>query len=59
MTIKTQEATGRILFDNAEGRIEFSRVIERVDLDGKFQGKQLAQINETTTVMTLQRDKTP
>ncbi len=59
VTIKTQEATGRFLFDNANGRIESSKVTEKVELSGQIQGKEIAQSNETITVMTLLRDKTP
>ncbi len=59
VTIKGQEATGRYLFDNAAGRIETSRVTERVDLAAQVQGKELAQSNETVTLMTLRRDKNP
>ena len=58
VTIKTQEATGRFLFDNTSGWIESSKVTERVDLSGQMQGKEFTQSNETTTVITLQRDKT-
>ena len=59
VTIKVQEATGQFRFDNAAGRMESSQVIERVDLGGQFQGKEIAQSNQTTTALTLQRDKTP
>ncbi len=54
ITIQTQEATGRYLFDNQAGRITTSRVVEKVDLIGKIQGKEISQSNETVTVMTLQ-----
>ena len=59
VTIKTQEATGRFLFDNANGRIDSSKVTEKVELTGQIQGKEIAQSNETITVMTLLRNKTP
>lgn len=59
VTIKSQEATGRFLFDAAAGRIDSSKVVERVDLTGQIQGKEIAQSNETTTSMTLQGDKAP
>jgi len=58
VTIKTQEATGRFLFDNANGRIDSSKVVERVELTGQIQGKEVGQSNETTTVLTLLHEKT-
>ena len=57
VTIKMQEATGHFTFNKASGRIEASRVIEKVELMGQIQGKEIAQTNETVTVMTLQSDK--
>lgn len=59
VTIKTQEATGRFLFDNVNGRIDSSKVTEKVELTGQIQGKEISQSNETITVMTLLRNKTP
>ena len=57
--IKSQEATGRYLFDNESGRISTSTVTEKVDLTGEVQGATITQSNETTTVLTLQAAPTP
>ena len=57
--IKSQEATGRYLFDNQSGRISTSTVTEKVDLTGEVQGASITQSNETTTVLTLQAAPTP
>ena len=45
VTIKSQEATGRFLFDNAAGRIDSSRITERVELarEGPGQGDRPEQ----------------
>ena len=59
VTIKSQEATGHYAFNTVGGRIETSRMVEKVDLTGQIQGKEIAQTNETITVLTLQHDKTP
>lgn len=59
ITVNKQEATGRFQFDNAAGRIDTSRVVERVDLTVKIQDKEINQVAETITVMTLRRDKNP
>ena len=59
VTIKTQAATGQYQFDNQAGRIRTSRVVEKVDLTGQIQGKEIGQANETVTVLTLLPEKTP
>jgi hypothetical protein len=53
VTIKSQESRGRFVFDGEAGRIETSTVTEKVDLEGSIMGKEISQVGETSTVMTL------
>ncbi len=53
VSIKSQESSGRIAFDNAAGRLSSSTVLMRVESSGRVMGKEVAQTFATTTVMTL------
>ncbi len=57
VTIKSEEARGKYLFDNAGGRIESSTLTQHVELTGQIGGKDLAQSTDTSTVMTLAKGK--
>lgn len=53
ITIKSEQARGRYLFDNAAGRIESSTITQNVEVVGQVEGKDLAMTTETVTTMTL------
>ncbi len=59
VTIKAEQADGRVDFDDAKGRIEVSRITQRVDVTSRIEGKEYAMSTESVTTMTLAKDKAP
>ncbi len=59
VTVKKETQTGRIVFDNAAGRVVKSTVEEDMEVTVAIQGKEIPQKAQISRVLALSKDKAP